>query len=114
MKKLILFFFIIIIFTSFHTDCSGWWTSKSDNELLAEALKSTDPDTVEQCLHQQIQKKNYAGILRLRLRAREMVRKEKNKLNTSGGITPQELQKNIDPWLRIEQTATQFYKESIK
>jgi len=62
----------------------------------------------------QIKIKNFAGILKLRQHARHMVLAERNKINTSRGISPQELKENIAPWLRIEQKATQFYKLNVQ
>lgn len=113
-KSLILYYLAILFLFAFHNECDAWWFAKSDQEFLAEALQSTKPKTVDKCLTQQIRHKNFAGILQIRKHVRDMIRIERNKINTSQGISPQTLRKRIAPWVRIEKKATEFYKVQVQ
>ena len=95
------------------SESGAWWFAKSEQEYLAEALRSTNPKKVEKCLDRQIRHKNFPGILKLRKHARDMIREEQNKRNTAQGITPERLKRNLAPWMRIEKRATEFYKQSV-
>jgi len=114
LKKLTLIVFILFILISFTNKSSAWWFSKTDKEYLADAIKSTNSKKVAKCLDRQIKIKNFPGILQIRQHAQKIIRIERNKINSSKGISPKELQKNIAPWLQIEQKAVQFYKTSVK
>jgi len=95
------------------SESGAWFLRKSDQEYLAEALRSTNPKKVEACLDRQIQHKNFPGILKIRKHARDMIRAEQNKRNTARGIAPEQLKRTIAPWMRIEKKATEFYKQSV-
>lgn len=104
---------LLLMFSGKATECSGWWPWRTD-ECLSSALQSTKPGRVEKCLDHQIRIKNYPGILQIRKHARDMIWAEQNRRNTSRGISPVQLQKNIAPWMRIEKKATEFYKANVK
>ncbi|MCX8044142.1 MAG: hypothetical protein N3B18_08460 [Desulfobacterota bacterium] len=106
--------FLMLICCLAVNECNAWLFKPQGRECLPHALHSTKPKTVEYCLDQQIRIKNYPGILQLRAHARKMIRAEQNKLNSSRGIDPKELNKNIAPWLQIEKKATEFYKATVK
>lgn len=114
MKKFLILYFTAIFLFACHNECNAWWFTKSDKEFLAEALQSTKPKTVAKCLDRQIRHKNFAGILQIRKHARDMIRVERNRMNTSRGVSPQALQKNIAPWVSIEKRATEFYKAQVQ
>lgn len=114
LRKRILFFCAVLLISGGKaTECSGWWPWKTD-ECPSAALQSRKPGIVEKCLEHQIRVKNYPGILQIRKHARDMIWAEQNKRNTSRGISPEQLQKNIAPWMRIEKKATQFYKANVR
>ena len=110
MKKLILFSFIVLTFISYHEECRGWWFSKSDKELFAEALRSDNPRKVEKCLDKLIQNRDYRGIIQIRNHAREIIRSERNKIIKSNVINPQEIRQNLSPWVKIDKKAIHFFK----
>ena len=110
MKKLVLISFIILASIFYHKDCRGWWFNKSDRELFAEALQSTNPRKVEKCLDKLIQKNNYSGILQIKNHARRMIRSKRNKIIKSNVINPQVIQSNLSPWIKIDKKAIHFFK----
>ena len=96
------------------SESRAWWFGASDENCVPQAVQSTSPKKVATCLERQIRAKNYSGILQLRKHARDMIRRERNKVNTSQGITPEQLNKNIASWVRIETRATEFYKAVVQ
>jgi hypothetical protein len=87
------------------TPVQAWWFSKSDKELLAEALQSDKPEKVEKCLDRNIESKNYTAVLQLQHHTRRMMQKERARISGMPGVTSKDIKKSLEPWEKINQKA---------
>jgi hypothetical protein len=104
LKKNILYYIILIAFTV-TTPAQAWWFSQTDQEMLAEALQSDEPQKVEKCLDRTIELKKYTAILQLQHHARRMMQKERARLSGTPGVTPMDIQESLEPWKKIDRKA---------
>ncbi len=91
--------------------CAGWF-KQSDRELLHQAVTSDNPRTVEKRLDMFIKKHNHTAILQIKHHARAMRFAVRRKLNREKKLNPEEVKKQLAPWVRIEQKADLFFKRS--
>ena len=87
------------------TPAQAWWFSKSDKEMLVEALHSDDPQKVEKCLDRSIELKNYTAVLQLQHHARSMMQKERARISGKPGATSMDIDNSLEPWKKIDQKA---------
>ena len=104
LKINILYYVILFIFIV-TTPAQAWWFSQTDQEMLAEALQSDEPQKVEKCLDRNMELKNYTAVLQLQHHARRMMQKERARLSGKPGVTPMDIQESLEPWKKIDQKA---------
>jgi hypothetical protein len=112
LKINIIYYILLFSFIAI-TPAQAWWFSKTDKEMLAEALQSDEPQKVEKCLNRNIELKNYTAILQLQHHARRMMQKERARLSGKQGATSKDIQASLEPWKKIDQKADASSRKKI-
>ena len=111
-KPLILTFFLTAFTLVLAANSFAGIPNEKIKKQLAEALKSTNPKKVNNCLDKIIQINYLTGIMKIRQHARRMIQLERSKIVRTNKLTKKVIQENLVPWLTIDKKATEYYKRT--
>ncbi len=109
--KIKILFFLLSLLIAVPSPANCWFFDKTDAQLLQEALRSNDPETVDECMDRHIEKRRYTAVLRLKHHAMRMKQKERGRINGIPGSTSADIARGMEPWQKIIQKADTLTKK---
>lgn len=84
--------------------------SKNVDEIVLDALQSSNPKKVEKCLDKVINQNFQTGVLKIRRHARNMLRMQRADMVKANLLNKEQIEKKIIPWIKIDKKAIEFFK----
>ena len=81
------------------------------NQIVTDALQSSNPKKVDKCLNKVIKNNYLTGVLKIRRHAKSMLMLERTKIIRSNKITQKQIQKMLVPWVQIDKKTVEYFKK---